>query len=530
MQEHSAPAPEERADSPRPAFALPFSCGDVWELRSRANHNPQWGKIDFHRPEGGTLGSPVLASAAGRVTELDEKMGGVELAHGNNWYTLYLHMKPVVVRKNQRVGKGQVIGYVGNVGVTGSGKLPHLHYEQGHGRGEAGDVDFDGGESADRRRPVLQGVAVRLDGDSPVMPSTNTCPGGGSPSGLAEMPKMRGITQLHLFVRRYGDDALVHRWLEKSWAQEQMRDTRLADKPAVAAFLDGISVVSREHDNRVSEWRYTVDGGWHKAYLQGFLLSPPVILYWPRDRNLHAVGRGTDSRLWHWWSAGNGQWSKPELVDPSAHLAGTPALAVHRHALHIIARTTDDKVRDWMYAHTKWERGDLPGAATASPATVTYDGELWVYARGTDGHLWRWRSGEDRELGSVQPKWRSARLMDGSVDLGNAPAATVYRDQVHVVARTTDNAIHHWWGRKTTWQHERLPGAFTAAPSISAFGDQLHIAGRGTDGKLYTVWYDGKWNTTSHQVPTPGERPYPAASFTIRSATRPAPRGSKRIV
>ena len=50
----------------------------------------------------------------------------VKINHGNGYETLYGHMSKIKVKPGQRVKRGEIIGNVGNTGMsTGS----HLHYE-----------------------------------------------------------------------------------------------------------------------------------------------------------------------------------------------------------------------------------------------------------------------------------------------------------------------------------------------------------------------------------------------------------------
>ena len=48
------------------------------------------------------------------------------IKHGFGYETLYAHMSKTLVKKGQKVKRGEVIGLVGN---TGTSVAPHLHYE-----------------------------------------------------------------------------------------------------------------------------------------------------------------------------------------------------------------------------------------------------------------------------------------------------------------------------------------------------------------------------------------------------------------
>ena len=82
--------------------------------------------IDFSAP----IGTPVLAAATGiasKVVEADPGYGNyVEILHNKGWVTKYAHLNQVLIKQNQMVNKGDLIGTVGNTGrSTGS----HLHFE-----------------------------------------------------------------------------------------------------------------------------------------------------------------------------------------------------------------------------------------------------------------------------------------------------------------------------------------------------------------------------------------------------------------
>lgn len=74
-------------------------------------------------------GSPVRATAPGVVTYVGWRRGygkTVEIGHNYGVSTLYGHNSGYAVRVGQRVGRGQIVSYVGMTGWTTG---PHLHYE-----------------------------------------------------------------------------------------------------------------------------------------------------------------------------------------------------------------------------------------------------------------------------------------------------------------------------------------------------------------------------------------------------------------
>ncbi len=81
--------------------------------------------LDFSLPKG----APVYASGNGRVSlaHYSPSYGNVVyIDHGFGYETRYAHLHRFIVQAGQYVKRGQVIGYVGNTGISVS---PHLHYE-----------------------------------------------------------------------------------------------------------------------------------------------------------------------------------------------------------------------------------------------------------------------------------------------------------------------------------------------------------------------------------------------------------------
>lgn len=73
--------------------------------------------------------TPIVASAAGVVSYegFDSGLGKVvKINHGYGMQTMYGHLSKTGVKIGQRVKRGDVVGYVGNTGLSTG---PHLHYE-----------------------------------------------------------------------------------------------------------------------------------------------------------------------------------------------------------------------------------------------------------------------------------------------------------------------------------------------------------------------------------------------------------------
>jgi murein DD-endopeptidase MepM/ murein hydrolase activator NlpD len=73
--------------------------------------------------------TPIYATADGVVTiaRRSESFGNyVALDHGNGFVTKYGHMQSISVKQGQLIKRYQLLGYMGNTGLSAG---PHLHYE-----------------------------------------------------------------------------------------------------------------------------------------------------------------------------------------------------------------------------------------------------------------------------------------------------------------------------------------------------------------------------------------------------------------
>lgn len=82
--------------------------------------------IDFAAP----IGTPIYATANGTVVNVENSNSGygkqVEIDHGFGYRTRYAHMHGFAVRHGQKIKRGELVGYVGDTGLS---TAPHLHYE-----------------------------------------------------------------------------------------------------------------------------------------------------------------------------------------------------------------------------------------------------------------------------------------------------------------------------------------------------------------------------------------------------------------
>ena len=83
--------------------------------------------IDYGVPEG----TPVRAAYDGKVSRVGNNSRAksygkyIVLEHGNGWTTTYAHLSEILVREQQQVKKGEIIGKSGSTGTDQA----HLHFE-----------------------------------------------------------------------------------------------------------------------------------------------------------------------------------------------------------------------------------------------------------------------------------------------------------------------------------------------------------------------------------------------------------------
>jgi murein DD-endopeptidase MepM/ murein hydrolase activator NlpD len=97
------------------------------------NENPFTGQTYIHKGIDLSTyrqGDPIVATADGQVVSVEFDQGGfgnnVIIRHKHGFYTRYGHMLSFRVHAGQQVQQGEVLGYIGNTGLSTG---PHVHYE-----------------------------------------------------------------------------------------------------------------------------------------------------------------------------------------------------------------------------------------------------------------------------------------------------------------------------------------------------------------------------------------------------------------
>jgi murein DD-endopeptidase MepM/ murein hydrolase activator NlpD len=122
-------------------IALLTEIPSIWPIKGGQGHismpfgqneNPFTGQYYIHKGIDLSTyrsGDPVVVTADGQIATIDytEDFGNyVIVRHKHGYFTRYAHLLSSRVKIGQKVQQGEVIGYVGNTGLSTG---PHLHYE-----------------------------------------------------------------------------------------------------------------------------------------------------------------------------------------------------------------------------------------------------------------------------------------------------------------------------------------------------------------------------------------------------------------
>jgi murein DD-endopeptidase MepM/ murein hydrolase activator NlpD len=125
--------PEPPAAPPAPAPPTPSSTTFQWPVRGHVLEGYGSGRDGTHN-DGINIAAPrgaaVEAADAGVVAYTGNELRGygnlILVKHPNGWISAYAHCDLILVKRGDKVARGQVIGRVGSTGNVGE---PQLHFE-----------------------------------------------------------------------------------------------------------------------------------------------------------------------------------------------------------------------------------------------------------------------------------------------------------------------------------------------------------------------------------------------------------------
>lgn len=114
--------------------------------------------VDFTAP----TRSPVYATGNGRVSFVKYEGRGygnhVIIAHGFGYKSLYGHLSSIEVFEGQQVKRGELLGYVGNTGLS---TAPHLHYEVWKGERKVNPINYFFNDLSEADYEAIRDIAAR---------------------------------------------------------------------------------------------------------------------------------------------------------------------------------------------------------------------------------------------------------------------------------------------------------------------------------------------------------------------------------
>ncbi len=151
-----------RAQPVTPTYRLPWDCGrelrlgqgndaNFWDRRDPASTHAGIFALDFPMDEG----TKLRAARAGVVRRVESNYTGnishllgrlpanvIEVEHEDGTNLQYVHLQPhgAIVRLNDRVDAGELLGYSGH---TGTSIVPHLHVELRDSQGRTAPLAFE---------------------------------------------------------------------------------------------------------------------------------------------------------------------------------------------------------------------------------------------------------------------------------------------------------------------------------------------------------------------------------------------------
>jgi hypothetical protein len=428
-------AADEMTVTARPAFELPFPCGEQWQGATYSGHGSNNYALDLNKGSGSDdYGEEVVASAAGEVSVRTEGDGDhvVVVNHGAGWTSEYRHMA-TRTRTSGHVNAGDRVGTVGRES-HGDSISPHLHYEQKL-NGTAQHIYFHG-------QPITYSYVY----NGPTFTSFNC--GGGAPTMPGELPGVTTISRtdgnLDVFAKDANGSFKHKHWNGSTW----------------------------------SAW----------INLGGEFLSNPSAVNWGSSR-LDVFGIGMNGTLWQrTWTATNGWY--PWVDTGGGRVQWTPAVTSRGFgSIDAFAVNDDEQVMHRNFnTTTGWSQWvNLGGTASAPPAATALGADrLNVLVRDASGTL-------ATKMWTASSGWYN--WVDRQIAIFGGPSVSHRTDAAMdvFVRHPQERTLMHVFsgdGGATYRAPVNLDGTLRAAPaSVSWAANRIDVFVRGANGHLYQrIW------------------------------------------
>lgn len=239
------------------------------------------------------------------------------------------------------------------------------------------------------------------------------------------------------------------------------------------------------------------------------LVSAPTLVSF--SWAVFAFALGVNRKIYYAVLATTGAWSGWGTI-AEGEFADTPAAAVLRGQLVLVARGTNDKIYYNTLAQTWGTWLEVPGdvRSLSSPAAAVLDDQLHVMVRSTNDKVFATIMAGD--------KWQAWGEVAGGGATDAAPAVAVFNHALHVVVKGADKKLYgqvraaagNWVAG--SWTELGGKGAAVAAPALGVHGSELIAVVQGMDGKLYynrmnaggawSSWAAGPGDGVVHSHPT----------------------------
>jgi subtilisin family serine protease len=190
-------------------------------------------------------------------------------------------------------------------------------------------------------------------------------------------------------------------------------------------------------------------------------------------------------------------WEKVgDSIAPGISIASgtSPAVAASNGQLDLFAIGTDNAIWHRSYVNGAWQTWEKVGDSVASgtsPAVAASNGQLDLFAIGTDNAIYH-RS-------YVNGAWLDWEKVGDSVAPNTSPAISSNNGQLDLFAIGTDNAIYHRSyvnGAWLDWEKVGDSVAPSTSPAVTSNNGQLDLFAIGTDNAIWHRSYvNGAWQT-----------------------------------